>query len=148
MIEKVFLNFKENYIYLWNIFKYNENNPHEGLDIFEKLIVNFHGMMTRSLNDYMLKNISFREEAIGFSLNIAVWISALRFFIISIIDETYIKIFFADFTYLLPKSNLLSLFFGILFSQTAIGGKYYFYTLIGLIYILLKILVKKGTQIN
>jgi hypothetical protein len=96
----------------------------------------------------MLKNISFREEAIGFSLNIAVWISALRFFIISIIDETYIKIFFADFTYLLPKSNLLSLFFGILFSQTAIGVKYYFYTLIGLIYILLKILVKKGTQIN
>jgi hypothetical protein len=143
MLEKVFLNFKENYIYLWNIFKYNENNPHEGLDIFEKLIVNFHGMMTRSLNDYMLQNISFREEVIGFSLNIAVWISALRFFMISILEESYIKSFFADFTYLLPKSNLLSLFFGILFIQMAVGGEYYFYTLIGLIYILLTIVVQK-----
>lgn len=143
MIEKVVLNFKENYIYLWNIFKYNENNPHEGLDIFEKLIVNFHGMMTRSLNDYMLQNISFREEVIGFSLNIAVWISALRFFMISILEESYIKSFFADFTYLLPKSNLLSLFFGILFIQMAVGGEYYFYTLIGLIYILLTIVVQK-----
>jgi hypothetical protein len=91
----------------------------------------------------MLQNISFREEVIGFSLNIAVWISALRFFMISILEESYIKSFFADFTYLLPKSNLLSLFFGILFIQMAVGGEYYFYTLIGLIYILLTIVVQK-----
>jgi hypothetical protein len=51
---------------MWNIFKYYENNPHEKLDIFEKLIVNFNGMMTRSLNDYMLKNILFREKVIRF----------------------------------------------------------------------------------
>ncbi len=42
MIEKVFLNFEENYIYLCNVFKYNENNPHEGLPVLTlTLILNF-----------------------------------------------------------------------------------------------------------
>jgi hypothetical protein len=39
MIEKVFLNFEENYIYLCNVFKYNENNPHEGLPVFTLTLI-------------------------------------------------------------------------------------------------------------
>jgi hypothetical protein len=39
MIEKVILNFKENYIYLRNFYKYDENNPHEGLPVLTLTLI-------------------------------------------------------------------------------------------------------------
>jgi hypothetical protein len=65
---------------------------------------------------------------------------------ISILEESYIKSFFADFTYLLPKSNLLSLFFGILFTQMALGGEYFFFILMNLDIFYVVFGRKKGVQ--
>ena len=76
------------------------NNTIEVLDLLEKYVANFHVIASKSTEDYMLRKISIKRVLITFFFNLSVFICGLRFTIIALFDNIFVKIYFADFTYM------------------------------------------------
>jgi hypothetical protein len=96
------------------------NNTLEVLDLMEKYAANFHLFSSNSTEDYMLRKIPIKRVLITFFLNLSVLICGLRFTIIALFDTTFVKIYFADFTYMFTKPVAValmgSLFLGLSFA--------------------------------
>jgi hypothetical protein len=105
MIE-IFQIMEEKYLQFRNILTYDQNYPHEGFEMFEKTNFKF------SFSDFTIiywlyaRKRWSRLELMTRFLNFVVWIFPLRF-LISFIDDSFIKIILAHFTFLLFKSNII-----------------------------------------
>jgi hypothetical protein len=100
---------------LIKIFKYYPNDPNEGLNILEYYVSYFHIMASKSFTDYWLRKVSVKRSLITLFFNLNLLISALKFLIIAYFDNTFVKILFADISYLFVKPVVLLLMAGILF---------------------------------
>ncbi len=94
------------FVKLKKILCFDPNNTYEGLDILEKYLSYFHIMSSKSFEDYVLRRITIRRKLITFFFNLIVLIHGLRFTIIAYFGNTFVKIYFADFTPLIAEPSV------------------------------------------
>ena len=106
-----------------NKLKHNPNDLNEAIDLIVKFGQTFYCVLFDSIEDYMNnKKTSRRKQIIGLLLNLNLWINGIRFLVISLVDNIYVKVIFADLFHSFVRSDTNGFMLSLLcFSAASIG---------------------------
>jgi hypothetical protein len=104
-------------------FKYDENNPHYGLELFESILTSRFIIASNSLADYVLGRKIFKRKVIAWSFNLLLWILVFRSLIYAIWQNKYYEQITGGTHYLYFRSDLLAFIISFLFATLAVVGK-------------------------
>jgi hypothetical protein len=104
-------------------FKYNENDPYEGMKIMVKLSHATYLFVSESSDDYVSGKRPTKRKLIILILQLCLWIMALKCLFISYYNSRTVLIMTGDFTYLYPNAHILNKFGFLMCATITTAGK-------------------------
>jgi len=108
-------------------FKYNKNDPYEGIRIMEKSSFSNYLYVSESIGDYLSGKRLIRRRFIILIFQLCIWTLALKSLLISYYNNKTLLVMTGDFTYLFPRHDILNVSVFLIFSGVAIAGKNSFF---------------------
>jgi len=104
-------------------FKYNKNDPYEGMKIMIKISHSNYLFVTESMDDYLIGNRLTKRKLIVLILQLCIWAFTLKSLFISYYRNKTFLIMTGDFTYLCPRPDIVNVLPFLLFGSIALIGK-------------------------
>jgi len=104
-------------------FKYNKNDPYEGIQIMEKIVVSNYLFVSESVDDYLSEKRLTKRRIIILLFHLCVWTFALKSLLVSYYNKRSFLIMTGDFTYLYPMSDALNITLFLILIGITIGSK-------------------------
>jgi len=104
-------------------FKYNKNDPHEGIRIMAMFAFSHHLFVSESIGDYLNGKRLTRRKFIIIILQLSTWIFALKSLLSSYYNNRAFSIVTGDFIYLFPKPDICNVGMFLYLFGIALVGK-------------------------
>jgi len=104
-------------------FKYNENDPYEGIKSLEQEGFSNYLLVTESIEDYISGKRSVKRRFVILILQFSIWTFALKSLFISYYNNRIFSKMTGDFTYLYPRPDIINIVLFLFFAGSAIIGK-------------------------
>jgi len=105
-------------------FKYNKNDPLEGVKMMEQFGVSHYLIVSESIDGYLNGERPTKRKFIIFILQLTLWMYAIKSLYFAYYNNRSLSIMIGDFIYLYPKPNILNLLLFIIFTAIAVVGKH------------------------
>lgn len=115
IIQKLKINFEK--------YKFKEEDPLEGLKMLENFISLRYMTFCETINDYMIGRRLLKRHIIACIMNLSIWIYAIRCLLMAIINTKSFAFYIGDYSYLMPRADILNLIIFIFFTTLASIGK-------------------------
>lgn len=104
-------------------FKYNENDPYEGIKIMEQDAFSNYLFASESIYDYINGKRLVKRRFVILILQLSIWTFALKSLLISYYNNRSFSKMTGDFTYLYPRADIINILAFLLFAALAFIGK-------------------------
>jgi len=104
-------------------FKYNKNDPFEGIKMMEQIVFSHYLFVSESIDDYLIGKRSIKRKWIVLILQLCIWIYLLKSLFISYYNNRAFSIMTGDFFYLYPRPDILNVTVFSIFTALAITGE-------------------------